>query len=173
MLTNFFHPAALARIERALLRESFARKESDLYSFLQTADLKQSRNPAIAAFYRFFTSADFRQYAASITGTRLGKTVDAAGFVYSDGDYLLPHDDRLESRKIAYVINLARGFTKRDGGELGFFATKGGTPTKVAKTFSPTFNSFVLFKVSRASFHQVNEVLSTRKRLTIAGWFHG
>jgi Rps23 Pro-64 3,4-dihydroxylase Tpa1-like proline 4-hydroxylase len=81
---------------------------------------------------------------------------------------LLPHDDRLSGRKIAYILNLSKNFAKNDGGALQFFKGK-----KIVKSIPPTFNTFTIFQVSPRSLHQVQEVLSDKKRISFAGWFHG
>ena len=96
------------------------------------------------------------------------------GVIYSECDYLLCHDDELEGRKIAYVLNLSRGFTKRSGGALALLDHDAhGKPRKVAKRITPRWNTLVLFTVSPVSHHTVEEVLEDRERLTIGGWFHG
>jgi Rps23 Pro-64 3,4-dihydroxylase Tpa1-like proline 4-hydroxylase len=91
-----------------------------------------------------------------------------SAFIYDDTDYLLPHDDRLEGRKIAYVVQVGDNFAKEDGGALQLLEGK-----KVVKSISPSYNAFTIFKVSSKSWHQVQEVLSSKKRVSFAGWFHG
>ncbi len=126
-------------------------------------------------YYHFFSSKEFRDFVAHVTSTHPLRSIDAAGQTYSDGDHLLPHDDRLEGRKIAYVLNLTKGFTARDGGQLDFFGFSEKTrhPTRIVKSFTPRFNTLFLFKVSPRSFHQVREVITDKQRISIGGWFHG
>jgi Rps23 Pro-64 3,4-dihydroxylase Tpa1-like proline 4-hydroxylase len=69
-------------------------------------------------------------------------------------------------------VNLS-DFNEKDGGALGLFETENNHPTRVVQRYPPQFNSFVLFKVTPQSFHQVQEVLSDKQRCTITGWFHG
>jgi Rps23 Pro-64 3,4-dihydroxylase Tpa1-like proline 4-hydroxylase len=170
LFLNDFFTQKVKLVRTALLNESFVRKDKDLFSFSQTNDLSRSTIPVLREFYSFFSSEKFLNFVSSIVSSKLC-SVDMSGFVYSDGDYLLPHDDRFEGRKIAYVVNLSEGFSEKDGGQLSFFSYKRG-PFKIVKSFVPVFNSFVLFEVSKKSFHQVNEVLSDKKRLTLAGWFY-
>lgn len=171
VLHDFFSPARIRRVRDELLKQSFAFKESDLFRFHQTADISTLPRATLQEFYQFFNSKDFCRYVSAITSTRVNRA-DMSGFIYSSTDHLLPHDDRLEGRKIAYVVNLSQGFTKRDGGALSFFATKNNRPTRIVQSFTPTFNTLFLFKVSPKSFHQVDEVLTGKRRLTVAGWFY-
>jgi len=78
----------------------------------------------------------------------------------------LPHDDRLEGRKIAYVLYLS-DLREEDGGSLDMYEDM-----KIVKSIIPKFGDLLLFEVSEKSFHQVAEVLTDANRLTIAGWFH-
>ena len=172
VLHDFFSPAKIKKVRQELLKQGFNFKESDLFRFHQTPDLRNSPNKTLREFAKFFSSKEFCQYISKITRTHVNKA-DMSGFIYSATDHLLPHDDRLAGRKIAYVVNLSQGFKKRDGGALSFFETKNNKPTKITQSFTPSFNTLYLFKVSPRSFHQVDEVLSSKKRFTLAGWFHG
>jgi len=175
VLRDFFLPQKAEEVLRALTKEQWTPKHADLFSFQQTHDLQSSRNPIMQEYYHFFSSKAFRDLIASITNTHPLRSIDAAGQIYSSGDYLLPHDDRLEGRKIAYVLNLTKGFAARDGGQLDFFAVnpKTGHPTAIVRSFTPRFNTLILFKVSPRSFHQVREVITDKQRISIGGWFHG
>ncbi len=166
VLGNFFK-SKISKVAAALLKEEFYEHNADLYQFEQTDDCKNAKQSAVREFYKFFSSKQFIQFISDITNTKL-KFIDMSGFMYDDTDYLLPHDDRLSGRKIAYILNLSKDFTLKDGGALQFF--KGN---KIVKSIPPTFNTFTIFKVSSKSLHQVQEVLSDRKRLSFAGWFHG
>ena len=62
------------------------------------------------------------------------------------------------------------------GGALDLFSTNNVNLPEfpVSKKIYPKNNQFVFFKVSKKSFHQVDEVLNfDYPRLTINGWFHG
>jgi Rps23 Pro-64 3,4-dihydroxylase Tpa1-like proline 4-hydroxylase len=166
VLGNFF-AKRINSVAKALVKEKFYENNSDLFQFQQTDDCKNAKQPAVKEFYKFFSSKEFINLISKITNTKL-KFIDMSGFIYDDSDYLLPHDDRLSGRKIAYVVNLSKDFTPSDGGALQFF--KGN---KIVKTIPPTFNTLTIFKVSPKSLHQVQEVMSNKKRLTFAGWFHG
>lgn len=165
ILPDFFS-GDLKKVKSALLKEKFYEKNSDLFQFEQSDDCKNATQPALKEFYNFFSSEEFIAVISKITGKRLN-SIDMSGFIYDDSDYLLPHDDRLEGRKVAYVIQLGDDFDKSDGGALQLFQNN-----KIVKSYSPKFNSLTLFEVSSKSLHQVQEVLTNKKRISFAGWFH-
>ncbi len=168
ILKDFFKEDFIRKVAKELLKEDFSFKESDLFRFSQTKDLISSNNKIIAECYNIINSQDFKDYLLGITGINSFEKIDCSGFIYGSGDHLLPHDDRLEKRKVAYVINLSEDFTKADGGSLEFFDNK-----NIVKSIVPSFNTFIIFQVIvNKTIHQVSEVLSDKKRLTIAGWFN-
>jgi len=172
VLKEFFIKNKLKLVLNALMKEEFTEKNSDLYQFKQTInDIKSADNNLLYEFYLFFSSKEFLDYINKITGIKINE-IDMSGFIYGQSDYLLPHDDQLEGRKIAYVVNLSEKFTRKDGGRLQFFSTKDKKPFKTTKSYSPNFGNLVLFKVSDISFHQVEEVMSRKERISFAGWFH-
>ena len=166
VLGNFFTKKIMA-VEDSLLKQSFAEQNSDLFQFQQTDDVSKLNNSVLREFHSFFSSRVFLSFISQVTNKKL-KSIDMSGFIYDDTDYLLPHDDRLDGRKIAYIVNLSRNFTKGDGGALQLFKGK-----KVVKSIVPTYNAFTIFEVSSKSLHQVEEVKSNKQRLSFAGWFHG
>jgi Rps23 Pro-64 3,4-dihydroxylase Tpa1-like proline 4-hydroxylase len=68
-----------------------------------------------------------------------------------------------------------------DGGSLDLFAIDPSTvdsphglqPSHTVASVHPCWNGFAFFDVSTVSFHQVAEVTSKKKRMSIVGWFHG
>jgi Rps23 Pro-64 3,4-dihydroxylase Tpa1-like proline 4-hydroxylase len=78
----------------------------------------------------------------------------------------------LEGRSIAYVFYLST-LNKSEGGSLGLYSSKNKKPIKIAKRIQPEFNSFIFFKVSDISFHEVEEITSKKSRVSINGWLHG
>lgn len=172
-LHDLLRKERLQQLEHALAQQQFSRKEADLFSFFQTADLFSVKDKAIREFLALLQSEEFTAWANSITGvkTKTGK-VDAAGFVYADGDHLLCHDDGLSSRKIAYIMNFST-LRAKQGGTLSLFSSNTRSePVTIAKRITPRRNTLVLFNVTRRSHHQVDEVLGAR-RMTITGWLHG
>ncbi len=160
-------------LRKTLMRLPFSEKDADLFFFAQTEDLLQVNEPLIKEFLEMLQSDKLLSLIATITGKQLVKKIDAFGAVYPSTGYLLPHDDMLEGRAIAYVYNLSQGFKKSDGGALELFSTKNHIPQEVVQSYVPKWNSLVIFEVSPDSFHQVSEVNTNNPRLSIAGWFHG
>lgn len=164
VLPNFFKNAK--ELKSALLKEEFHYQNSDLFQFYQTNDCSKAKTKVVQDFHKFFGSKDFLAFISEITGKKL-TSIDMSGFIYGDTDYLLPHDDRLEGRKIAYVVNLSENFSEENGGALALFKGR-----SVVKRIVPKFNTLTIFEVSPKSLHEVEEVVDA-KRISLAGWFHG
>ena len=97
-----------------------------------------------------------------------------AAYVYMNGDFLLPHDDELDSRLLAYSLHLTPNMTLSDGGSFDFFSSNTeGEAKEIVKQVVPKFNSIVIFKVTPESWHQVSEILSDVQRFSLTGWYHG
>lgn len=168
ILPNFFQPQKIDEIAHALHDEPFTYHDTDLYRFSQTQSLLHSLNPTLSHFTHFLNSLAFKEYITALTSIKVPPPIDCAGFRYANCDYLLPHDDSLETRKIAYALYLTKGFKKSDGGSLDFFHAN-----KIVRSIPPRYNTLVLFKVRPGkTFHQVREILSTKQRYSIAGWFN-
>lgn len=156
------------KIIEALKTEDFVRKECDLFQFFQTKnDLFSSKSAILKKVYNQLSSESFLKEVSKITGKKLSK-IDMSAFIYSDTDYLLPHDDRLEGRKIAYVLYVnTLSKSENKGSSLDLFENN-----KLVKRIFPKKGQLVLFEVSKKSIHQVSEVVNS-ERITLAGWFHG
>lgn len=95
-------------LEKELKSAPFFRNENDLYSLSQTIDLKLfdvEKYPFLRGFRRFM-STTVRDFLSNITGFELNTQVAITGSRYSQSDLLLPHDDSLDFRKIAFVLYL-------------------------------------------------------------------
>ncbi len=172
-LENFFNEQKLALVLKALMKEQFLEKESDLFKFMQTGDLNASDIPEIQEFKDFLASKECVGFVEAITELKLKtNSIDIFGSLYQNTDFLLPHDDQLEGRKIAFMIYLSN-LEAKDGGKLMFYKTKGSIPREEEKAIIPIWNTFVFFKVSEKSFHEVEEVIANKQRIAIGGWFHG
>ena len=151
-------------------KENFIEKESDLFQFKQTNDLYFSKNKELKKFNSSLLSWDFFSLIEKITSSKFKGTLDMSATLYENTDFLLPHDDEIEGRKIAYLLYLSENFTEKDGGSFILYNSKNNSPTTISKKFVPHFNSLLLFEVSKNSFHEVSEVLTSKKRFTIGGW---
>ena len=171
-MRDFFSEEKVAIVLKALSKEKLYEKESDLFKFMQTADLNFTKNKMLKEFCGFMRSEEFISYIEEITGLHLqqGK-VDVFGSVYQDADYLLSHDDLLEGRKIAFNVYLST-LGKKEGGSLNLFGSRQGKPLKIEKKILPRFNTLALFEVSPISFHEVEEVLVEKQRIALSGWWY-
>jgi hypothetical protein len=117
----------------------------------------------------------------SIPKSRLSctkKTITAQR--YRRGDFLLPHDDRLLSRRIAFILyfpigNESESCPGLEGGRLmAMRSDEQGRPVAEGADFLvPRFNRAVFFEVTRASFHQVEQIYSEAvPRYSVICWFH-
>ena len=169
---ELFKKAKIKQLLNEVKKLNFEEKDSDLFYLFQTKDFRSIDNKLIKEFYSLVSSREFLDLIEKITGLKGLNATDAASLIFPDTGYLLPHDDRLSTRKIAYILNLSN-FEEKDGGQLEFFSTdSNNNPIKVVKSITPKFNNFIIFKVSNKSFHQVNEVLTNKQRITIGGWFN-
>ena len=108
-----------------------------------------------------------------MTNTNLSRTkYELHSLKLTNTDYLLCHDDKVQGRKIAFIINLSKDWTEKDGGQLELFNSKNNEPTTVAASITPKFNQFNIFEVTDKSFHQINEIVSNKNRISLAGWFY-
>lgn len=157
----------------SIKKEKFIKKDSDLFSFKQTNNLFYSKNKTIKAIVDLFLSKEFSSLISKISGIKLRQgSVDIFGSLYEKTDYLLCHDDRVEDRKVAFILYLSKTFSENYGGVLALYSNKGKHPYKKIIAYPPIENSLVIFKVSRVSWHEVEEVLSDKKRYAIGGWLH-
>ena len=159
VLKDFFIAEKFAKVKAALLSQKFEKRRSDLFLFSQC----MLEDPVLKEFLEFLGSPEFMAYVMELTGVTGLHHIDATGFCYEDGNYLLPHDDRMPGRKVAYIVNFS---DLEENGQLDLFSGN-----KVVKSYSPSANSIVLFPVGE-TLHQVREVIDA-KRYTIAGWFYG
>jgi len=120
-------------------------------------------------------SSEFRTFLQGVTGIELKSDVDISASKYWSGCQLLCHDDEWEGRRIAFIFYLVpEDWSEEDGGTLDLFECDAqGQPRTVTESILPTWNNFLFFEVTPTSFHQVAEVLSSKQRLSISGWFHG
>ena len=171
-LNDFIKEEKAVLLLKELSKEKFFPKESDLFKFKQTNDFISADGKILKEFRSLLMSKEFISLISYVTNEKLTGNVDVNGSLYENTDHLLPHDDRLEDRKVAFIYYLSTS-SKKDGGALLLFSSKKGDPIKAIKSINPSANTFAFFKVSPISFHQVEEVLSKKQRITINGWFHG
>jgi len=85
------------------------------------------------------------------------------------GDFLGPHSDDGEGRRLAIVFYLSPAWTADYGGVLHIIG-KNDEYFKI----EATFNSFVVFDVKTHKSHHITNIRGTagdQSRLTMPGWF--
>ena len=146
----------------ALAEQEFTPTESDLFSYSASSNLSISDNPDIKSLYSSMCSNAWVRKLESLFDLSLSGNVDMAAYVYVIGDFLLPHDDDLDSRLLAYSLHLTPNMSLSDGGSFDFFSSNvDGEAKEIVKQVVPKFNSIVIFKVTPESWHQVSEILQT------------
>ncbi len=169
-IKNFLKEEKAIELLKHLQQEKFYLKDSDLFTFLQTNDIISTEVKVLKEFRDFFSSEKFVNYIKKLTNVEISyNKLDMFASLYQDTHYLLPHDDQLDSRKIAYVLFLSN---QKESGSLAFYNSKEGIPQKVVKNIYPEFNKLILFEVSDKSFHEIKEVVGDTQRVAITGWFH-
>ena len=172
VIKKFLKPEIANSLLKEIQKEKFKEKQSDLFQFKQTDDLYFSKSKIVKEFHSTFLSWDFFHLVEKITSEKLQGTLDMSASLYESTDFLLPHDDEIEGRKITYLLYLSKEFTEKNGSRFLIYNTMSNSPTSIAKKIPPEFNSLVLFKISKKSFHEVEENLSSKKRYTIGGWLY-
>ncbi|KAI6196725.1 hypothetical protein M3Y94_01143000 [Aphelenchoides besseyi] len=167
----------MENLKTELASSKFDEQNNDLHSILQTTDVANfddQKFPTLKSFHNFMRTT-VREFIQTITGFVLNEKVALTGSLYKQADYLLPHDDSLDTRKVAFVFYLSKDWEQKFGGELALYNSNSNTnrPIEVTKRLQPTYNSFVFFPVTTNTWHSVKEVVDPNySRLSLNGWFH-
>jgi len=164
-IKDFLKKDEALNLLKKLKKQKLYPKKSDLFQFSQTNDLL--KNKGFRELVKHLTSKEFISYLENKTKIKLNGKIDLFGSSYQDTDFLLPHDDRLSGRKIAFMLYLS-DLKNEDGGAFLLYGKN-----NVEKKTVPKFNRFVFFEVSPQSLHGVEEVVGRKKRYALSGWFHG
>ena len=156
----------------ALAGLEYSFSESDLFSYWASVELTDIDHPALNVLRNDLGDKSWRnEVAKAFQVSKLSK-IDMAAYVYGLGDFLLPHDDQVEDRVIAYSLHLTPDLEDNGGGSLDLFEAGQEGKSKLVKKIIPKFNSLNMFEVSTTSWHQVSEILTDIQRLTLTGWYH-
>lgn len=163
-------------LRKELEKIKWKRRENDLLSLSQTDDLavfNKKTTPNLQEFRRFFKSKVLN-YLKELTGLDLNENVAITGSKYGKTATLLPHDDSLEERAIAFVYYLSPEWKEEYGGALALYNADESTnrPSEVVKRLLPQNNTLVIFPVNTNTWHHVEEVVGDESRLSLNGWFH-
>jgi SM-20-related protein len=135
-----------------------------------TAYLK-GEDPELFLHYVFEWLNDARtlEVMRRITGIDTLRKANAQATLYRPGHFLTRHDDSgypEQHRRVAYVLNMTRGWRADWGGQLQFL----NAADEVEETWMPGYNSLALFTVPTP--HVVSYVAPFAKepRYAITGW---
>ena len=173
VVKNFLDPPTLDLVIDALAGLEYDFKESDLFSYWASIDLTDINHPAINILRDDLGGEIWRKKVAESFKVKKLSNIDMAAYVYGLGDFLLPHDDQVEGRIIAYSLHLTPEISKKMGGALNIFKANDEGKSKLVDSIIPEYNSLIMFEVSDSSWHQVSEIMQDIQRLTVTGWYHG
>ena len=174
VFSNFFEKNFAEKLRKEVLKQNFFLTENDLYKFFRTCDFKNlnNENLNLKKLENIFFSKKFLEFLKKITDKSISKKkITLHALKLLNTNYLLPHNDKVEKRKLAFVLNLTKNWEEKKGGELVLFSCYKKSPKKIIKKIPPKFNTFTLFEVCEDSFHEILEVEKNLKRVSISGWF--
>ena len=173
IVKDFLDESTLDLVIDALAGLEYDFKESDLFSYWASIELTEIDHPAINILRDDLGDEIWRKKVAEAFSSKPLSSIDMAAYVYGLGDFLLPHDDRVEERIIAYSLHLTPEITEEMGGSLQIFDIEENNSSQLVDSVIPEYNSLIMFEVSKHSWHQVGEILQDIQRLTVTGWYHG
>ena len=172
IVKNFLDSSTLDLVIDALAGLEYDFKEADLFSYWSSIDLTDIDHPAINILRDDLGDNAWRKEVSRAFNVGQLKNIDMAAYVYGLGDFLLPHDDQVEGRVIAYSLHLTPEISEEMGGSLDLFEADNKGKSKMVDSIIPEYNSLIMFEVSKNSWHQVREILTDIQRLTVTGWYH-
>ncbi len=172
VVKNFLDDQTLDLVTYALAGLEYEFDDSDLFNYLSFG-LTDVDHPVINILRDDLGDKVWRDEVAKRFGVKKLSKIDMSAYVYGLGSFLLPHDDQVEGRIIAYSLHLTDiEIAEKMGGALHMYEADDAGKSKLAKSIIPEYNSLIMFEVSDKSWHQVGEVLEDIQRLTVTGWHH-
>ncbi|KAK4702261.1 prolyl 3-hydroxylase /prolyl 3,4-dihydroxylase, partial [Phenoliferia sp. Uapishka_3] len=206
LINKLFDPDFLKEARQEIVDQiAFKDKETDIYKIAQTGDLTNLSGlpaaelallPTLLRLRDSLYSETFRTFIQKVTGCGAlsGIKTDMSCNEYSEGSYLLNHDDVIGTRRISFILYLVLDEPKWEpewGGALELYPVLPADPdnptrpnvpaAKPTVSIPPAFNQFAFFKVQPGhSFHSVEEVVvegdgekgGVGARVSLSGWFH-
>ena len=172
VVENFLDEDTLELVIDALAGLEYSFSESDLFSYWASVELTDIDHPALNILRDDLGDKIWRKEVTDAFQVSKLSKIDMSAYVYGQGDFLLPHDDQVENRVIAYSLHLTPDLEEEDGGSLDLFKADKKGKSQLVEKIIPKFNSLNMFEVSNTSWHQVSEILTDIQRLTLTGWYH-
>ena len=132
--------------------------------------ITRSAPAALVRLAARFDAPSCLRLLSSVTGHDLaaGRT-EVNATRYLPGDYLQPHDDGISSRRAAFVLSLTPQWPVSWGGQL---MVLGADWTTVVDTYTPCWNTLVLFDVPLPHAVVTVAPYARAPRYAISGWVH-
>ena len=131
--------------------------------------IRAPHTPLMQSFLAFMNSPQFLDFIRRLTGMEDVVRAEANCTLFSPGQFLAGHDDSsVDSRRLAYVVNLTETWRAEWGGLLEFWGEDG----HIEEAWVPVFNSFNIFKVPMAHAVSCVAPFAGDQRLAISGWLH-
>jgi Rps23 Pro-64 3,4-dihydroxylase Tpa1-like proline 4-hydroxylase len=172
VIPNAVRPKLADAVHRALKQTSAWKPHQGLYGnfFFSHHNIydEWAFPKALRAMQAVFTSTATCDLMGELSGEDCSSVQPAfSASLYLPGDYSLPHTDSDHSRTVAFVWHLTKHWDRTWGGALYW------CPSGVS--LMPSFNTLVLFVVSKASKHIVTTVAPHARghRLGVNGWWRG
>lgn len=145
------------------------------FAYLYETVVQTNGDDLLSEFGAFAQSAEFLDLVNELTTISEVRHVDLYTTRFGPGHFLLPHtdakimlgpNDRRIERRVAFVLNLTRGWKAEWGGLLLFLRPDG----QVSEAYVPCFNTLDLFLVPQS--HAVSFVCPFAKeaRYAVSGW---
>jgi hypothetical protein len=129
-------------------------------------------SPNLFAFMKVrkeLESGCLREYLRSVTGLPLGLLSAFNGQSLGVGDFLRPHRDTLDRRRLAFIFYLNPDWRPEYGGDLRVL-----DPNDDEHLLPAEYNSLVCFDVDAHQHHEIlaiHPAAGQQRRLTLGGWF--
>ena len=172
IVKNFLDEQTLDLVTYALAGLEYKFDDSDLFNYLSFG-LTDVDHPVINILRDDLGDKNWRDKVAKKFSVKQLSKIDMSAYVYGLGSFLLPHDDQVEGRVIAYSLHLTDvEISEEMGGALHLYEADNTGKSRLVKSIIPEYNSLIMFEVSDKSWHQVGEILEDIQRLTVTGWYH-
>ncbi len=162
--------AARASLEQQLIEQARTEFQFSYFGCPMSPQALSTLPPdhALRGIAARMVSHEFLDALKALVGDDQIRGMNANLTRYDTGQFLRYHDDSgtHEPRVAAYVLNLSVDWAPDWGGLLHFV----DSDRNITKSFTPHYNSLVLFKVPQPHFVSYVAPYATRSRFAVTGW---
>lgn len=175
VIDNFLPEDTLKEVIERHRETEFYEKHSDLFHFLQSNELKNEKQ--FSSFLGLVRN-EMQKDLSYLNKKVEEEEMDLFASIYDPGHYLLPHDDCITQRVLAFSFYLNSPLEEaenvensgnthsKENGHLALYDKDGRT---VVRRVEPVANRLVIFEVSSRSYHEV-EMMRIGRRAALTGW---